>query len=173
MSVASQQFKNDAERLTHDLRHRSLIQTALKKYEVARDSKKSRYQDWQSARQTAAEIKWDAVNHLDTYLEEFASKLEARGAHVHWASTGEQARQIILGIVREKNARSIIKSKVMTGEEIHLNEALEKAGLTVVESDFGEVHCPTPARGTVSFCLSRNASRARRDQPAVRGEARL
>ncbi len=26
----------------------------------------------------------------------------------------------------------------MTGEEIHLNEALEKAGLTVVESDFGE-----------------------------------
>ena len=138
MSVASQQFKHDAERLTHDLRHRSLIQTALKKYEVARDSKKSRYRDWQSARQTAAEIKWDAVNHLDTYLQEFASKLEARGARVHWASTGEQARQIILGIVREKNARSIIKSKVMTGEEIHLNEALEKAGLTVVESDFGE-----------------------------------
>ncbi len=138
MSVASQQFKHDAERLTHDLRHRSLIQTALKKYEVARDSKKSRYQDWQSARQTAAEIKWDAVNHLDTYLEEFANKLEARGAHVHWASTSEQARQIILGIVREKNARSIIKSKVMTGEEIHLNEALEKAGLSVVESDFGE-----------------------------------
>ena len=138
MSAASQQFKHDAERLTHDLRHRLLIQTALKKYEVARDAKKSRYQDWQSARQTAAEIKWDAVNHLDTYLEEFATKLEARGAHVHWASTSEQARQIILGIVREKNARSIIKSKVMTGEEIHLNEALEKAGLTVVESDFGE-----------------------------------
>ena len=57
---------------------------------------------------------------------------------MHWASTSEQARQIILGIVREKNARSIIKSKVMTGEEIHLNEALEKAGLSVVESDFGE-----------------------------------
>ena len=138
MSAASQQFKHDAERLTHDLRHRLLIHTALKKYEVARDSKKSRYQDWQSARQTAAEIKWDAVNHLDTYLEEFATKLEARGAHVHWASTSEQARQIILGIVRAKNARSIIKSKVMTGEVIHLNEALEKAGLTVVESDFGE-----------------------------------
>ena len=57
---------------------------------------------------------------------------------MHWASTSEQARQIILGIIREKNARSIIKSKVMTGEEIHLNEALEKAGLAVVESDFGE-----------------------------------
>jgi L-lactate dehydrogenase complex protein LldF len=61
-----------------------------------------------------------------------------RGTKVHWASTSEQARQIILGIVREKKARSVIKSKVMTGEEIHLNEALEKAGLAVVESDFGE-----------------------------------
>jgi L-lactate dehydrogenase complex protein LldF len=138
MSTPAEQFKHDAERLTHDLRHRSLIQTALRKYEAARDAKKSRYRDWQSARQTAAEIKWDAINHLDKYLEEFAGKIEARGAKVHWASNGEQARQIILGIIRAKEARSIIKSKVMTGEEIHLNEALEKAGLTVVESDFGE-----------------------------------
>ena len=138
MSAPAQQFKHDAERLTHDLRHRSLIQTALKKYEAARDAKKSRYRDWQSARQTAAEIKWDAINHLDKYLKEFVGKIEARGTKVHWASNGEQARQIILGIIGEKKARSIIKSKVMTGEEIHLNEALEKAGLTVVESDFGE-----------------------------------
>lgn len=138
MSLPAQQFKHDAIRLTHDLRHRLLIQTALKKYEVARDAKKSRYKDWQAARQTAAEIKWDAINHLDKYLEEFVDKLEARGTRVHWASTGEQARQIILGIIREKKARSIIKSKVMTGEEIHLNEALEKAWLAVVESDFGE-----------------------------------
>ncbi|HEY5813987.1 MAG TPA: LutB/LldF family L-lactate oxidation iron-sulfur protein [Terrimicrobiaceae bacterium] len=138
MSAAAHQFKEDAERLTHDLRHRALIQTALKKYEVARDARKSRYQDWQSARQTAAEIKWDAINHLDTYLKDFTEKLEARGTHVHWASNAQQARDIILRILSEKKARSVIKSKVMTGEEIHLNEALEKAGLAVVESDFGE-----------------------------------
>jgi L-lactate dehydrogenase complex protein LldF len=138
VNLPAQQFKRDAERMTKDLRHRSLIQTALKKYEVARDARKARFQDWQSARQTAAEIKWDAINHLDKYLAELVDKLEARGTKVHWATTGEQARQIILGIVREKKARSVIKSKVMTGEEIHLNEALEKAGLAVVESDFGE-----------------------------------
>ena len=57
MSAAVEQFRHDAERLTHDLRHRSLIQTALKKYELARDARKSRYKDWQSARQTASEIK--------------------------------------------------------------------------------------------------------------------
>jgi L-lactate dehydrogenase complex protein LldF len=138
MNAPARQFKRDAERLTRDLRHRLLIRTALKKYEVARDARRSRYQDWQSARQTAAEIKWDAVNHLDKYLEELVEKLESRGTKVHWASDGEKARQIILGIICEKQACSIIKSKVMTGEEIHLNEALEKAGLSVVESDFGE-----------------------------------
>ena len=49
-----------------------------------------------------------------------------------------QAREIILQIVREKKARSIIKSKAMTAEEIHLNDALEQAGLEVVENDLGE-----------------------------------
>jgi L-lactate dehydrogenase complex protein LldF len=70
--------------MTKDLRHRSLIQTALKKYEVARDARKARFQDWQSARQTAAEIKWDAINHLDKYLTELVDKLEARGTKAHW-----------------------------------------------------------------------------------------
>ncbi len=138
MNLNVLQFKTDSERLTHDLGHRDRIQSALNKYYVARDDKKARFQDWQAARQAAAETKWDAVNHLDKYLVEFAEKIEARGTKVHWASTAEQARQIILGIVKEKNARRIIKSKVMTGEEIHLNDALEKAGFSVVESDLGE-----------------------------------
>ena len=138
MNTAARQFKHDAIAITHDLRHRALIQTALKKYEVARDARKSAYQDWNSARQAAAEIKWDAVNHLDKHLVEFADKLAARGTKVHWAGNAQQAREIIVGIIHEKNARSIIKSKVMTGEEIHLNEELEKAGFEVVESDLGE-----------------------------------
>ncbi|HYG35765.1 MAG TPA: lactate utilization protein B, partial [Clostridia bacterium] len=62
----------------------------------------------------------------------------ARGTKVHWASTGQQARDIILEIIRAHKARSIIKSKAMTSEEIHLNEALEQAGFEVVESDLGE-----------------------------------
>jgi L-lactate dehydrogenase complex protein LldF len=111
VNLPAQQFRRDAERMTKDLRHRSLIQTALNKYEVARDARKARFQDWQSARQTAAEIKWDAINHLDKYLTELVDKLEARGTKAHWATTGEQARQIILGIVREKKARSVINQR--------------------------------------------------------------
>ncbi len=138
MNVPAQEFKAHACQVTRDLRHRALIQTALRKYEEVRDRSRGAFQDWPAARQAAAEAKWEALNHLDRYLSEFADKLEARGTKVHWAGTAQQAREIILGIIREKKARSIIKSKAMTSEEIHLNHALEEAGFEVVESDLGE-----------------------------------
>ena len=138
MSALAAQFKKQARVMTRDLRHRQLIRTALRNYEIARDKRKTAFQDWQAARQAAAETKWEAVNHLDQHLVELATKLESHGTKVHWAGTGAQARDIIVGIMREKNARSIIKSKAMTSEEIHLNEALEHAGFDVVESDLGE-----------------------------------
>ncbi len=132
------QFLKQARVMTSDLRHRRIIRTALGNYEIVRDKRKAAFQNWQSARQLAAETKWEAVNHLDQYLEELVAKLEARGTKVHWASNSAQAREIILQIVTEKKARSVIKSKTMTSEEIHLNDALEHAGLNVVESDLGE-----------------------------------
>jgi L-lactate dehydrogenase complex protein LldF len=138
MSTPAVQFMQDARRLSADLRHRRIIQTAMGNYEVARDQRKTAFQDWQGARQMAAETKWEAVNHLDRHLEQFARNVEARGAKVHWASTGQQACDLILGILRAKNARVVVKSKAMTSEEIHLNEAMETAGYEVVESDLGE-----------------------------------
>ena len=172
-------FKKNATTLTKDLRHRALIRTALKKYEVVRNDKVARFQDWQSARQSAAEIKWDAINHLDTHLAEFARKLEARGTQVHWASNAAQAREIIIGIIKERKAHSIIKSKVMTGEEIHLNDALEKEGFEVVESDLGEYivqlrreppyHFVFPAmhltRGEISDLFTKELGTAATDSP--------
>ena len=131
-------FKITAARVTKDLRHRGLIQRALHSYEVKRDEFKGRYQNWSEARQAASEIKWEAINHLDWYLKEFITKLEARGTRVHVAGTGDQARDYILSVAKENKVRTVIKSKSMTTEEIDLNEALEHAGCTVFESDLGE-----------------------------------
>ena len=133
------QFLKDARVMAGDLRHRKIIRAALGNYEIARDKRTASFQNWQGARQLAAETKWEAVNHLDKYLEEFVAKIEARGTKVHWASNGAQAREIVLQIVADKKAKSVIKSKAMTSEEIHLNDALEHAGLNVVESDLGEL----------------------------------
>jgi L-lactate dehydrogenase complex protein LldF len=175
----AEQFKQQAWQLTHDLRHREIIQTALRKYEVVRDKSKAAFQDWQAARQAAFETKWEAINHLDKYLLEFVEKIEARGTKVHWASTAQQAREIIFGIIRERKARSIIKSKAMTSEEIHLNDALEDAGFGVVESDLGEFivqlkkeapyHIVFPAmhltRGEISELFARELGSAPTDNP--------
>jgi L-lactate dehydrogenase complex protein LldF len=138
MSAFAAQFKKQARVMTRDLGHRQRIRMALRNYEIARDQRKAAFQDWPAARQAAAETKWEAVNHLDQHLVELATRLESHGTKVHWASTGAQACDIIVGIVRDRKARSIIKSKAMTSEEIHLNEALEHAGFDVVESDLGE-----------------------------------
>jgi L-lactate dehydrogenase complex protein LldF len=138
MNAPVSEFDKNAGRVAGDVRHRGIIQTAMKKYEVVRDLRKPWFQDWQGARNLAADTKFEAINHLDVHLANFAKNLEARGTKVHWASNDAQAREIILGILASKNARTVVKSKAMTSEEIHLNDAMEKAGCTVVESDLGE-----------------------------------
>jgi L-lactate dehydrogenase complex protein LldF len=137
-SAFASNFKSRASRVAPDLEHRTKIHTALKSYEKARDEKKALFQDWEAARDQAAEIKWEAINHLDAFLVEFADRLRERGASVFWAGNGEEARDYIVNLAKQKNARTIIKSKSMTTEEIHLNTALQNAGYEVVESDLGE-----------------------------------
>jgi L-lactate dehydrogenase complex protein LldF len=179
MNSLVREFKARARELTHDLHHRQLIQTAMSKYEVVRDKNRAAFQDWSAARQAAAETKWQAINHLDEHLLQFVKNLEARGTKVHWASTAQQARDIILGIIRDKKARSVVKSKAMTSEEIHLNEALNEAGFDVVESDLGEFivqlrreppyHIVFPAmhlsRGDISELFARDLGSAPTQNP--------
>src|SRR5260370_26056019 len=45
---------------------------------------------------------------------------------------------MVIDIAQRTQCRRIVKSKSMTTEEVHLNPALEAAGLEVVETDFGE-----------------------------------
>ena len=132
------QFQSDSERMSGDLRHRGLVQTAMGKYDVVRRGTQGRFRDWQAARQMASDTKWEAVNHLDHYLEAFARNTEARGTQVFWAATGGDACAYVLDVCRRVGAKQIIKSKTMTSEEIHLNHSLEAAGYGVVESDLGE-----------------------------------
>jgi L-lactate dehydrogenase complex protein LldF len=138
MSGYAKKFMRNARRVAADLRHRQIIRTALRNYEAARDQRKAAFRDWPTARLAAAATKWEAINHLNDHLVTFADRLAARGTKVHWASTARQACNIIIQIVQDKAARCVVKSKAMTAEEIHLNEALEREGFEVVESDLGE-----------------------------------
>jgi len=89
-------------------------------------------------RDHAKRIKEHALSHLDQYLEQLEASIQRVGGHVHWAANAEEARQIVVEIARKANCRRAVKSKSMTSEEIHLNPALEAAGIEVTETDFGE-----------------------------------
>jgi L-lactate dehydrogenase complex protein LldF len=89
-------------------------------------------------RDRARQIKEAVLQRLDHYLGELADNVERAGGHVHFATTAEEARGIILDIARRGGVRLIVKGKTMAAEEIDLNEALEHAGFTVAETDLGE-----------------------------------
>ena len=137
-ALAKKRFLRDARAFVRDADHRAFLRRALAGYYTPRDGQKARYRDWEHARDAANLAKWNAVNRLDEMLVRFAEAFERGGGKVHWARDAAEAREIVLGIVRSAGARSIIKSKCMTSEEIHLNAALEKEGYGVVESDLGE-----------------------------------
>ncbi|MBI2204875.1 MAG: iron-sulfur cluster-binding protein [Candidatus Rokubacteria bacterium] len=89
-------------------------------------------------RDRAREIKEATLQQLDRHLDRLIDEIERRGGHVHFATTAEEARAIVLGIARRTGARTAVKAKSMATEEIHLNEALEAAGVAPIETDLGE-----------------------------------
>jgi L-lactate dehydrogenase complex protein LldF len=89
-------------------------------------------------RDAARDAKMRALRTLAAHLEQFESRLIANGAHVHWAETPEDANRLVVEIAARTGVKRIVKSKSMVTEETHLNDALERAGLTVVETDLGE-----------------------------------
>jgi L-lactate dehydrogenase complex protein LldF len=89
-------------------------------------------------KQAGREIKEHTLAHLDLYLERFESQVQAQGGQVHWARDSAEARRLLVELCRQAEARRITKGKSMVGEEIGLNQALEAAGLEVIETDLGE-----------------------------------
>jgi len=121
-----------------DMDHRRKINFNIGKYNATVPLGKQQFADVSTARERAKNAKWRAIENLDTYLEEFENKISARGAKVIWAETAEEALQEIGNICKEKNCKTLVKSKSMVTEEIHLNHHLEKMGIESVETDLGE-----------------------------------
>jgi len=94
--------------------------------------------DWEELREQGRAIRDFALTHLDTLLEQFERAVTARGGKVHWARDAKEAREVILGILKEVGAKTVTKGKSMVSEEIALNPFLEANGLIPVETDLGE-----------------------------------
>src|SRR5438128_1956957 len=98
ISAEHKAFLREAEVKTRDLRHRAIIQKAVSTFDANVATGKRQFVDWEDARTQASLIKWEALNHLDRYLQQFEANCRKRGGHVFWAETGEQCRDYILDL---------------------------------------------------------------------------
>ncbi len=95
--------------------------------------------DWQQLREAGKQIRQHTMEHLDFYLEQFEANCTRAGGVVHWARDAEEAKRIVTGLVKASGSDEVIKIKSMTTEEIHLNDALEAAGIHAYETDLAEL----------------------------------
>ncbi|MDQ6757076.1 MAG: LUD domain-containing protein, partial [Bacteroidota bacterium] len=121
-----------------DLEHRQKINFNIGRYNAVVPQGKHQFSDVHMARERAKNIKWKAIETLDQQLEEFELNFTKRGGKVIWANDAGHALDEILNICKEKNCKTIVKSKSMVTEEIHLNKFLEENNIESVETDLGE-----------------------------------
>ena len=131
-------FAENAKAALNDAQLRGALRHATTLFGKRRREAAASLSNWEDLRSEARAIKDEVLLHLDEYLDAFVREAERRGAKVHWAVDAAQANEIICRLTVERGARNVVKSKSMTTEEIHLNAALERAGMRVVETDLGE-----------------------------------
>jgi L-lactate dehydrogenase complex protein LldF len=131
-------FLEKSEHKAFDLKHRQTINFNMRKYDDAVKNGLKQYSNHELARERASFLKTQAIAHLDELLLDFEENFTKRGGKVLWAENGESALKQIWQIFERYRAKSTVKSKSMTTEEIHLNEFLEKKVVETVETDLGE-----------------------------------
>jgi L-lactate dehydrogenase complex protein LldF len=174
-------FVERARRALHYQFLQQALNTATTRFMTLRREAFSLFPEAEALRERGRQIKEATLQKLDFYLERLTDNVERLGGHVHWAATGDEAREIILRLARDHGVKLVVKSKSMATEEIELNEALEHAGITPVETDLGEYiiqlarekpsHIIAPAihktKGQVAELFSREFKRQLAADPEV------
>ena len=138
MRETAEVFKAKSTVKAEDLEHRRKINFNISKYNAVVPQGKKQFSDLEAVRKKAKTLKWKAIESLDTQLEEFERNFMKRGGRVIWADTADDALKAIGEICSRHDCKTVVKSKSMATEEIHLNEFLEKNGIESVETDLGE-----------------------------------
>jgi len=95
--------------------------------------------DWEALREAGSAIKAATMAQLPELLEQLEANVEARGGQVHWARDAAEANAIVTRLVQATGSDEVVKVKSMATQEIGLNEALEAAGISALETDLAEL----------------------------------
>ena len=140
--MASQRYENLYAKIETALREKPKRDQLYNAVKRARDSRRAAIgmlPQGEAFRKAVREIKVRCTAKLDDLVDQFAERVEARGAKVFLAEDGAAAIDYILKLAAEKNAKTVAKSKSLTSEEIEVNHPIEDAGLEVIETDLGEL----------------------------------
>ena len=138
MKETAANFKAKSTTKAADRNHRRTINFNIGKYNAVVPLGKQQFSELELARERAKNVKWRAIETLDQQLETFETAISNRGTRVIWAEDANEALEAIGKICIEKKCKTLVKSKSMVTEEIHLNDYLEKKGIQSIETDLGE-----------------------------------
>ncbi len=138
MQPTSHAFKENARKALADEPLRQALALLGTAFSTAQQAAVADLPEFDRLCDQARAIKDHVLANLDFYLERFESRVLAQGGTVHWCATPREARETILALCRQVDAKSATKGKSMIAEEIALNPFLEANGITPVETDLGE-----------------------------------
>ena len=138
MNPTSADFKSNARAALGDAQLQRALGGLPGGLVAQRTAAKAGLPEFEQLRNVGRDVKNHMLANLDVYLARYEQKATENGAQVHWAQSAGDARDIILKICRDADAKLVTKGKSMVSEEIGLNAHLEDAGLRVVETDLGE-----------------------------------
>jgi L-lactate dehydrogenase complex protein LldF len=138
VEVTSERFKANAKTALADVTLQTAMGRAGRAFVGNRRAAMAALPTLEALRDHAAQVKAHTLEHLDHYLALLVASVERLGGTVHFAADAAEANRIVTDIAKAEGASLVVKSKSMLTEEIGLNEALEAAGVTPVETDLGE-----------------------------------
>ena len=139
MSRLAEEFLVAAAQKSADLTHRATIKRNMDSYDAAVEKGKTRFRQLGGGAGASGAGEVRGHSEPGQFAREFEQKIKARGGQVHWAENSEDARQYICEVAQRNKVQTVVKSKSMVTEEIHLSPALEKLGIKVWETDLGEL----------------------------------
>ncbi|TVL93481.1 (4Fe-4S)-binding protein [Streptomyces sp. SAJ15] len=132
-------FPRAAAAAVDDARLRANLRHATHTIRAKRAAAVAELPDWEPLRAAGAAIKDRALRHLDHYLPRLEEAVTAAGGRVHWAGDAAEANRIVVDLVRATGETEVVKVKSMATQEIGLNTALAREGITAYETDLAEL----------------------------------
>ncbi|GGK28035.1 lactate utilization protein B [Caldalkalibacillus thermarum] len=131
-------FKERVEQALNDPFLRQSLKNAQARFREGKQKAGQALGNLEEWRTRAEAIRRHTIEHLDYYLDLFATNVEKNGGTVFFAETEQEAVEYLIRLAKAKQAQTVIKSKSMVSEETHVNHRLEEIGVEAIESDLGE-----------------------------------